>query len=371
MAKGKHAAEYAECLAGLSAESLRPINLKFSKQIADALEKGSAALPSDRLREVVALLFSSGRPHPMYDAFARGPLPELAAAAAPLLAAKRDENDFAAAFFLAALEAGALEDAARLRRVLDRTSNMPGVAKQAPQVETSPAVLEVARNVLGEYAPTEEGLCEPFQLVYGLVGLLAKEGSKPSIDAIEAFTVRATLKDKTAEQQTLRMLNAVGRGELATSFAERIAKREGARNAATESQRLAEAIGLPMRGDPNWSASIWIAEGEPTEWFGDLQNSLQVNLRLWPAWSDWTVIVRGPRGKGLYTCHSGEHLQNDLGVPRLSQLAAFPRWLVDAGAKLGVKFSTADAKINCGRQRSGAELFRSWLASGLASRPGE
>lgn len=356
---------HAKLLAALSAESLKPIlGPARVKQITDALEKGSAALPVERLREVIGLLMTHQR-GALYAAFARKRLPELEAAAAPLLAEARDDNDFAATFFLAALEAGALQPAAALARVLGRTVNMPGVAKQAPKVEAAPEVVAVARDLLGRFAPTRTGLCQPFQLVYGLVGLLAKEGSPASIAAIEAFTARAALKDETAERQTLRILEAVGQGDLTASFTARLAASEQVRKTATESQSLSETLGLPMRDEKDWSASIWIGEGVPTEWFGLLQETWQVHLTLRPAAvPDWTVTLRGPEDQRVYDCRGGDTFRNDLAVPRLHELAAFPRWLVDAGAALKVTFSAAEAKVNIGRKSSGAPLIRAWLAAG-------
>ncbi|HXU04003.1 MAG TPA: hypothetical protein VN903_23740 [Polyangia bacterium] len=356
------AAAAATYLAALTPASFRDVRTK-TKDITDALVRVGNALPAAQLRAALDVIIDRND-RALRDALAQKPLPHLEPLVGPALRARRmDIDEFRNALFAAAADAALLHETAKLARVLDRAISIPSMAKLVPKVDAPAAVLDLARPLLSAYAP-EDLHDGSFRLTFGFVGLLAKEGSKASLDAIEKFARLNEKKDEFTLQGTVRMLNAAGKGAGLASLVARLEGKEATRKATTDAQALADALDLPMRGKKDWRVSIWIGVGKPNTWFGMFQKSAQVHLSINPEWiPDWEVELRDKAAKRGFDCRGGEMLSNDFRLPSLKTLQDFPRWLAIAGEKIGARFTIADAEISCGRHRGAIAPLRTWLAN--------
>ena len=360
---GKAASAAAAYLAALTPASFRDVRTK-DKDIVAALVKVGDALPAAKLRAVLDLLIDNVKSHVLFEALAQRPLPALEPLVAPALRARKiDIEAFTTALFAAAADAGLAHETAKLARVLGRAIHMGSMEKLVPKVAAPRTVLDVARPLLAAYDP-DELHDSSFLLTFGFVGLLAKQGSKASLDAIEKFARRNEKKDKFTLQGTLRMLAAAGKGAAVAALAARLEGKETARKAATPAQALADALDLPMRGKKDWYVSIWIGVGKPNVWFGMFQKSAQVHLSINPERvPDWTVELQDRTGKRSYRSWGGDVSSDDFRLPSLKTLQDFPGWLAKAGKKLRTKFTIADAEISCGRHRGAIAPLRAWLAN--------
>ena len=336
----------------------------MDKEIARALIRVGDALPPARLRAVLDLILA-GWDGPLRDALAQQPLPHIE----PLLVAayraglKRSIDKFRTTLFLAAIDAGLLHDTAQLTRALDRAIHIGSMAKCVAKTPAPPAVLALARPIVARWALDGEHDMS-WLLTFGFVGLLAKEGSKASLDAIEKFAALSAKKDDYALQGTVFMLGKLGKGPAAASLAARLDNKETKRKVATPAHALAEELGLPMRGEKRWWISVWIGVGKPNVWFGMFQKSAQVHLSINPERSpDWEVTLKDKAGKRSFDCRGGEMYSNDFRLPPLNVLRDFPRWLASAGKKIGARFTIADAEIASGRHRGAIPMLRAWLAN--------
>jgi hypothetical protein len=272
-------------------------------------------------------------------------------------------------FFLAAASKGKAPEGARLVLDLNRPIHFPALVKLLKKGKIADDVLtDVARSVLAKKA-TGEWLSD-FMTVFGLLGVLAQDGSPASIKVVDQ--VRRRLEEHEVEDEVRDSASLIDKllTELAGSKAPAKAvaraarKKVAARRAGSPAKALADSLGLSFADTSGWRVSIWLAEGEPNIWFGAMQNGYQVNLRLDEADKPhFRLELRGEKS-GIYSNWGGTVSQDDFGLPQLSGLEQFPAWLRQAGNVLKTSFSVDKAKIDCGRYRGAVAPLRAWLATG-------
>jgi hypothetical protein len=282
------------------------------------------------------------------------------------------KNDVEKVFAAAASRAGAAEEAAALTARLRKTSHIPGLIKVLAKSDVPGTLVAPARAAL--QGTTPRGL-DDFQIVYGLAGVLAKEGTKASVQVLDAFVERA---QKAARGNHVidpfeilgRMVGALGRGPGTAALAKKLAGRVEARREASAALDLMKRLAPAVAAKKGWRISVWIGLGVPDPWFGRLQKGPRVLLRLDPDDKpDWKVDLYGePRGLsghegGMYSNWGGRITQDDFGLPKLQTLDELPAWLQATGKKLRVRFSIAEARIDAGRQRSAIPAVRDWLGA--------
>lgn len=280
-------------------------------------------------------------------------------------------RDIEKGFAAAAARAGAAEEAAAFIARVKKVSHIPGLIKAVGKMDLPRALLPPAREALKDCTPRD---FVDFQIVYGLAGLLASDGSKPSMDVLEGFAERA---QKAARDNTVidpkeilgRIIKALGRGAAAGTLRKKLAEHVEARRDQTEVVALMKRLAPVLAKRRGWRIQIWIGLGAPNPWFGMLQKGPRVLLALDPDdKTEWHVEVKS-EPKGLYGAQRqysnriGDVSQDDFGLPKLERLDAFPSWLEAAGKKLRVRFSVNEALIEVGRQKSVVAPVRAWLAS--------
>ena len=359
--KASGSAAAAAYLTALTAKSLRDARTK-DQDIIGALLKVGDALPAPRLRAVL-LLITKFKWWMLFAVLARKPLPHLEPLVAPVLRARRPVfGEFRPALFAAAADAGLVHETARVVKALDGGFHIPHMATLAPKVDAPPEVLDVARPVLARYLP-KELQDDSLLLTFGFVSLLAKEGSKASLDAIERFANANQKRDEFTWQGTILMVEKAGKGAGAAALAARLWRKETKRRAGTQAQALADALALPMRDQRDWRVTIYMAVGRPPACFGYFQQTIEVRLSLDPKDppEGWEVEMRNKGEKRSYQCRGGEMLSNDFHLPPLKRLRDFPGWLARASKKIGKRFSIAHAKFFCGDHRAAVTPLRAWL----------
>ena len=272
----------------------------------------------------------------------------------------RKRHDLVSQFFVTAAKRDVAAEAAELLFQLDQAASFPELAKRLKKIEASDDVVGAVNATLKKKASPD--WLDDIIPLYGLIGVLVKEDVITTVAKVAK--AMGHLDEDWASSRTkniIELLERFGTGAAAEALAARLAGVEAENTAKRESVALAKRLGLPFADKPTWHAKLWLAKGEPNEWFGAFQKGPQVMLSLGPQdMPDWKVELRGAK-KGIYCNWAGDVTQDDFRLPPLSKLEDFPDWLGAAGRKLKVSFSVEQAVINCGRYKKAAGTLRAWL----------
>lgn len=339
-------------------------------RICEALLKVGTALPARKLEKILDRVLETSGPA-VYDALGRGPIDHLEPVlGAPLRkqsarpVSPYSAGDVYAVFLAASLRANQLAAAATLARKLTRgIDHMGRLVQTLRKLEPPPEVLPIARSVVQKHEPTD--FLDDFPLVYGLVGVLAMDGTPGSARAAAAFSRKALAQAGAGDNPADRLayvLGEVGRGKEIAALVRSLQQVERKRAKESEAQAWATGLSLPMKSKPDWRVDIWLAEGKPNTWFGMMQEGPQVHLLVSPSRAPyWTVELMDVDGRGCF-CRAGVFGSNDFGLPKLRKLEEFPRWLIRVEKKLQISFAVDKAAIGCGRSKSAIAPIRRWLA---------
>src|SRR5436305_1861441 len=122
--------------------------------------------------------------------------------------------DIHARWKTAARRAGAVAEAEDFAARVARVNHLPGLIKLLTKLELPPALHAPAQAALADFTP--RGM-DDFQMVYGLVGILARDGSADAARVLRTFAKRA---DARAKSETVvdpaesigRVLRQLGKG---------------------------------------------------------------------------------------------------------------------------------------------------------------
>ena len=253
---------------------------------------------------------------------------------------------------------------------------MVGLIKLLHKLELPESLIAPARSALEAFVV--DGV-DDYQLVYGVVGLLAKEGSAASAKTLDRFAGRAEATDRlrgdtVSTRCLLTVLDAVGQGAAVARVA------SAARQFLDGDRSTNSALTFIKRIVPGFAAAKKYhlqvrlgpaGTGVPLTSFGTYQHGARIHLEVDPTRKPyWAVELRsapaGPHGldNQRYSNSGGEVLQDDLGLPSLQKIEDFPSWVSMVGKQLNVSFSVEDAWIDAGRYRSAIVPVREWLAKG-------
>lgn len=147
------------------------------------------------------------------------------------------------------------------------------------------------------------------------------------------------------------------------SLADRLAAREAARRAKTETVALARRLDLPFADDEDWIAGVFLMQEGDAE-FPPPAPGVQLLMRPDPDRCWEIALTHASRGRFSET--DGGILQNDPGIPGLGKgnLADFPAWLRKVREDHGLAYDLETAHVRAGRKGRAAKRLAEWLRGG-------
>lgn len=329
------------------------------RTIADALCSVGEELPKRALSQVLKIIGASYRSSLLFDAARKDPPDPAGELIAKAII--RQKGDLRAGFFAHARAIGAGAEAAGLVAEFSRASHLPSLIKRLAKMPTpSAAMVEAAYATLSKRPKKEWFDLGSFLPTCALMGLLLHSGDETAAALVDR--VAAALDRQMRDELVHEPLDIVARLRkgLGVETVNALAQEKNAsRNPVVA---LAKSQGFSLAGKADWKARVWLARGEPNEWFGALQEETQLLLVLNSKGKPyWEVTVCPKRGNRRYHNVSGKVLQDDLGLPPLKNIGDLPGWLPKAGKKLRTSFTPAKAKISVGRQKKIIGELRAWL----------
>lgn len=245
---------------------------------------------------------------------------------------------------------------------LEAGINMPSVHKIVPKIKPTAKMIKFMQEMIHKYSYDDSAVC----LWYGMLGLLAQEGSSRSTKIIKEYVQREDKKGNPFLTRLMsRLLDHVGNGKeikeltrFYTEIADRMVEQ-------SELGRLAKHLQLsPKKMD--WEWNLHFAAGEPPAYFGAAHDGPWVRVVLVPEYltRPWQIFVLDRAyGKSLISGPTGEMSTNELAVPALANFLDFPVWIGRVAKKLNVDFDFQKTKFFGPRSSKDKQKIIKWISS--------
>lgn len=328
------------------------------RKIVEALCSVGDELPKQTLSRAVKTVGDSTNWELLIDAARKNP----PAPAGELIATTvGKKKDLWGAFFKHAHAAGAGAEAAQFAVEMRRSPHLPSLVKRLAKMPApSEALVAAATKTLSARPKANWFDLVDFLPCCALMGVLIRSGEPSASSLVDR--VAASLERQLSDDEIREPQEVVARLRKGLGAAPAADEKPKAKKAANPVVVLAAKQGFSVASKTDWHAKVWLARGEPNEWFGALQQETQLLLKLDAKHKPfWEVTIRPKKGYRRYHNLSGRVTQDDFGLPPLGDLGDLPAWLPKAGKELKTSFTPAKAKISTGRYRKLAAELRAWL----------
>jgi hypothetical protein len=129
-------------------------------------------------------------------------------------------------------------------------------------------------------------------------------------------------------------------------------KKTASSTSAPTAGALLRGLGVAVNAGRAATFRIWIEES-------DLTIQLNLDSKARPGWACFVT-----RKHALSFIEKGAFGSNDLDLPILEDIRAFPAWAEAVGTRLGTKLDLSKARIELGRLKSAEGPLREWLSPG-------